>query len=96
MYGFRLVSLRFMSTMTIPKKVALLSAYTKDEKLQAFATRLVSLDWEILASSGTKTFLEGHGVPSTDVATIRHCYSKHFFDDHRAVKSNGAYEVTPE
>ncbi len=67
MYRFRLVSLRFMST--IPK-VALLSASTKDEKLQAFATRLVSLDWEILASSGTKVFLEGHGIPSIDIGDI--------------------------
>lgn len=51
-------------------KVALLSAYTKDEALRAFAQNLIELGWEILASSGTKKFLDGHGIPSTDIASI--------------------------
>lgn len=52
------------------KETALLSAYTKDERLREFAAALVKEGWDILASSGTKKFLDGHDIPSTDVADL--------------------------
>lgn len=52
------------------RQTALLSAFRKDEALRAFAAGLVARDWNILASQGTKKFLDQHGIPSTDVASI--------------------------
>ncbi|HEY0010691.1 MAG TPA: hypothetical protein VGB97_02110 [Candidatus Paceibacterota bacterium] len=56
--------------MKTTTKIALLSASTKDSSLVAFAQGLIDLDWSLLASSGTKTFLEKHDIPSRDVADI--------------------------
>src|SRR4051812_44091530 len=50
--------------------IALLSAYHKDERLADFARTLSAFGWEILASAGTKKFLDERGIASTDVATI--------------------------
>jgi phosphoribosylaminoimidazolecarboxamide formyltransferase/IMP cyclohydrolase len=51
-------------------KTALLSAYQKTDDLAAFAGALKRHGWDILASSGTKKFLDEKGIASTDVATI--------------------------
>jgi phosphoribosylaminoimidazolecarboxamide formyltransferase / IMP cyclohydrolase len=49
---------------------ALLSSYQKDEHLCHFAVQLVQLGWTLLASSGTKKFLDTHKVPSADIGDI--------------------------
>jgi phosphoribosylaminoimidazolecarboxamide formyltransferase/IMP cyclohydrolase len=51
-------------------KVALLSAFHKDDRLHDFARDLVELGWRLLASAGTKRFLDQHNIESVDVATI--------------------------
>jgi AICAR transformylase/IMP cyclohydrolase PurH len=51
-------------------KVALLSAYRKNNQLCGLAEALVSWEWKLLASEGTKKFLDKHGIPSTDIAEI--------------------------
>jgi len=51
-------------------KTALLSAYQKTDQLADFARALKKLGWDILASAGTKKFLDAKGIESTDVATI--------------------------
>lgn len=50
--------------------VALISAYHKSDRLAAFAGALQKLGWTILASAGTKKFLDEKGVVSQDVAAI--------------------------
>jgi phosphoribosylaminoimidazolecarboxamide formyltransferase/IMP cyclohydrolase len=50
--------------------VALLSAFTKDDALLGFAEGLVKLGWQLLASTGTKRFLDSYGIVSKDVADI--------------------------
>jgi phosphoribosylaminoimidazolecarboxamide formyltransferase/IMP cyclohydrolase len=52
------------------RKWALISAFDKNDALRAFARGLADLSWGILASSGTKKFLDGHGIPSKDVSDI--------------------------
>ena len=51
-------------------KTALLSAYHKTDELVDFARALKEHGWDILASSGTKKFLDERKIESTDVATI--------------------------
>lgn len=51
-------------------KTALFSAYQKTDELAAFAQALKKHGWDILASAGTKKFLDQHGIESTDIATI--------------------------
>ncbi|HEY4527258.1 MAG TPA: hypothetical protein VJK53_05460 [Candidatus Paceibacterota bacterium] len=51
-------------------KTALLSAYQKTDALADFARRLSERGWGLLASAGTKKFLDEKGVESTDVATL--------------------------
>src|SRR3989344_8971741 len=51
-------------------KTALLSAYQKTDALADFARELKKRRWDILASAGTKKFLDEKGIASTDVATI--------------------------
>jgi phosphoribosylaminoimidazolecarboxamide formyltransferase/IMP cyclohydrolase len=51
-------------------QTALLSASNKTSALARFAQGLVSLGWNILASAGTKKFLDEHSLPSTDVGDI--------------------------
>jgi len=53
-----------------PVKTALLSAYEKTDSLADFARELKKREWEILASAGTKKFLEEKGIETTDVATL--------------------------
>lgn len=49
---------------------ALLSAYTKSDKLADFARALRNHGWNILASAGTKKFLDAEGVRSTDIGDL--------------------------
>src|SRR3989344_1155523 len=49
------------------KRTALLSAYNKDG-LAEFAKELKKMDWDLVASSGTKKYLDEHGVGARDVA----------------------------
>lgn len=49
---------------------ALLSTYHKDERLRALAANLVSLGWKLLASAGTKGFLDAYGILSTDIGDL--------------------------
>jgi phosphoribosylaminoimidazolecarboxamide formyltransferase / IMP cyclohydrolase len=49
---------------------ALLSAYHKDNHLRHFANSLVGLGWNLIASAGTKKFLDQYGIPSTDIADL--------------------------
>lgn len=49
---------------------ALLSAFKKDDDLRDFARALVGFGWDILASSGTKKFLDQYDIPSIDVGSI--------------------------
>src|SRR5579884_603882 len=51
-------------------KVALFSAYQKSDTLADLARALHERGWEILASAGTKAFLDAKSIPSTDVSTI--------------------------
>ena len=51
-------------------KTALFSAYRKTEALADFANHLGTRGWRILASAGTKKFLDEKWIESTDVATI--------------------------
>jgi phosphoribosylaminoimidazolecarboxamide formyltransferase/IMP cyclohydrolase len=51
-------------------RTALLSAYRKDNRLSDFAHELVGLGWKLLASAGTKRFLDQRGIPSIDVADL--------------------------
>jgi phosphoribosylaminoimidazolecarboxamide formyltransferase/IMP cyclohydrolase len=51
-------------------QIALLSAYHKDDRLRDFAKSLIGLGWKLLASSGTKKFLDQNDVPSTDIADL--------------------------
>lgn len=51
-------------------KTALLSAYHKTDALADFARALRERGWDILASAGTKKFLDERGIESTDVASI--------------------------
>lgn len=51
-------------------KTALLSAYRKDPPLAAFAQMLRGHGFDLLASAGTKKFLDGYSIPSRDVAEL--------------------------
>jgi phosphoribosylaminoimidazolecarboxamide formyltransferase / IMP cyclohydrolase len=59
-----------MAQKTEQAPIALLSAYNKDVALRDFAEDLVGEGWKLLASSGTKKFLDQHGIPSDDVADM--------------------------
>lgn len=49
---------------------ALLSVYNKTDAFRDFAKGLFVAGIPLLASSGTKKFLDGHNIPSKDVADI--------------------------
>lgn len=51
-------------------KTALLTAFEKGPALVGFAKELTNLGWNLLASSGTKKFLDTYDITSYDVASL--------------------------
>lgn len=54
----------------MPPGTALISASHKDDKLAEFAHQLSLAGWKLLASKGTREFLDRHRVPSTDIGDM--------------------------
>lgn len=52
------------------KRTALISVFTKDQKLVTFARELIELGFKIISSGGTAKFLKENDIEVTDVATV--------------------------